>query len=729
MKNQIIILFLLFFAFFSCEKAIESEAEDCAGVPGGNSICGCTDSAAFNYNSDATYDDGTCQTHIDNGDYYLNFNGTNSNVDLGNIFSLGSYTKAAWVKRNYGFLASNNILSGSGGHALWAPQNQGAKLSSGHNGNYNVVQDVDSLPEAVWTFVAVTYDENDGSGTLTLYKNGNQVSQATGIEPPTEGEQLYIGKFNNGNVWNGSIDEVAIWDKALTTAEIIELANVTTDMNASNDRGGYVSSSNLRGYWKMNEGEGVHLSDASGNGNIGTIDLAVWKTCDECGCMDMEACNYDSTATIDNRTCEYEEGPCETCVDREILANDFDLDGICDDLDEDDDNDNVSDDNDIDPFNNMICSDTDDDGCDDCSSGVYDPLNDGPDDDGDGVCNAYLIPGRTVYIVGSSYNEAGILTACYWENGTRVELPGGAWATDIVVVDGTVYTCGTGEATDACYWINTTRYDLPGSWGEAEAIAVDGDDVYVAGWFDNGSCYWKNGEKINLTTGRESQAFSIGIHNNGSVYVGGYFMNNHHYFLPCFWKNGNNRTTLPVPDGGDGEVYDMVLENGSMRYYTGYIFTSGKLGYVQKASYWRHTTRTTLPLGGSQWDIYGAVGNGITIDDGKVYVAGYTDWYEDTNNPYTTGGSFPQYWKNSNIHDLEGGPLTDFGTGIGHDIKVVDGNVVVVGEATRDTSYYDSETSACYWLNGELFYLTNQNDVPTGQEDWYRGIARGVFIE
>ncbi len=729
MRNRFKLFILIIFCFYNCEKDEEFLAEDCAGVSGGNSICGCTDSTAFNYDSNATHDDGSCQLHVDNGDYYLTFNGTNSNVDLGEIFSLGSYTKAAWVKRNYGYGVANNIISGNSGHAFWAPQNQGAKLSAGHNGNYNIVQSPDSLPEGVWTFIAVTYDSNVASGTITLYTNGVQVSQATGVAPPSEGVTTYIGRFGNGSVWYGSIDEVAIWDKALSIFEIIELGNITNDINATFERGSYVSSTDLIGYWKMNEGEGAYLSDASGNGNVGTIDLAVWSTCDGCGCTDMNACNYDPSATIDNRTCEYLDDPCDACVDSQIQTNDYDLDGICDDLDEDDDNDNVNDDSDIDPFDNTICSDTDDDGCDDCSSGIYDPSNDGPDDDGDGICNSYLITGRTVYIVGSSYNEAGILTACYWVDGTRVELPGGAWATDIVVVNGTVYTCGTGESSDACYWINTTRYDLPGDWSEAEAIAVDGDDIYVAGWFDNGSCYWKNGEKINLTTGRESQAFSIGIRNNGSVYVGGYFMNNHHYFLPCFWKDGNNRTTLPVASGGDGEVYDMALEDGNMRYYAGYILTSGKLGYVQKASYWRHTTRTTLPLGGSQWDIYGAIGNGITIENGNVYVAGYTDWYEDTNNPYTTGGWFPQYWKNSNIYDLEGGPMTDFGTGAAHDIKVVDGNVIVVGEATRDTSYYDSYTSACYWLNGELHYLINQNDVPSGQEDWYQSIARGVFVE
>ena len=727
MFKHILFLLILSLVFWACAKDEEPLPQDCAGVAGGNNICGCTDITAFNYNSNATFDDGSCQIHIDNGDYYLSFNGSNSYVDLGDMLSQGSYTKAAWVKRNYGYAVANNIISGNTGHAFWAPQNQGAKLSAGHNGSYTVVQDPDSLPEAVWTFVAVTYDPDVASGTMTLYTNGAQVDQATGVAPQEESTNTYIGQFNNGNIWYGSIDEVAIWNKALGTFEIAELVNSDNDMNATLDRGSYVSSGDLAGYWKMNEGEGEVLSDASGNGHVGTINMAVWNTCDECGCTDATACNYDPAATVDNRTCEYEDDPCDTCVDSEILANDHDSDGICDDADDDDDNDGVLDADDADPFDNTVCSDTDGDGCDDCSSGIYDPSNDGPDDDGDGICNSYIISGRTVYIVGESYNSNGEWGACYWVDGVREELPGGYIATDIVVNNGNVYT--SGSADDACYWINQTRYDLPGDGGEGEAIAVDGNDVYVAGWFDNGSCYWKNGQRINLTTNAESQAFSVGIRSNGDVYVGGYYMNNHHYYIPCFWKNGN-RTNLPIPSGGDGEVYDIAFMDGNMRYYAGYVLkTSSFAGYTPTAVYWRHTTRTDLPMGGSTWDIYGAGAYGITIDGDDIYVAGFTDWFEFTGQEETTGGTFPQYWKNSTIYDLDGGPLTNFGTGQAYDIRVADGNVVVVGIATRDPSYDDSMESACYWLNGELNYLVNQYDVPEGLEGWDWSSAKGVFIE
>jgi hypothetical protein len=67
---------------------------------------------------------------------------------------------------------------------------------------------------------------------------------------------------------------------------------------------------------------------------------------------------------------------------------DFDGDGACDAGDPDDDNDGVDDPLDSDPFDPFVCRDIDGDTCDDCSSGIDDPANDGPDNDSDGQCDA-----------------------------------------------------------------------------------------------------------------------------------------------------------------------------------------------------------------------------------------------------------------------------------------------------------------------------------------------------
>lgn len=83
---------------------------------------------------------------------------------------------------------------------------------------------------------------------------------------------------------------------------------------------------------------------------------------------------------------------CNDCASGSYdLANDgpdADGDGICDFGETDDDDDGVIDGNDLNPTNRFICGDFDEDGCDDCSSGSYDPANDGIDVDGDGLCDS-----------------------------------------------------------------------------------------------------------------------------------------------------------------------------------------------------------------------------------------------------------------------------------------------------------------------------------------------------
>ena len=59
MTKRFLFLLAISSIFWSCGE--ESEPEDCAGVASGDNICGCTDSTASNFDSLATYDDGSCE--------------------------------------------------------------------------------------------------------------------------------------------------------------------------------------------------------------------------------------------------------------------------------------------------------------------------------------------------------------------------------------------------------------------------------------------------------------------------------------------------------------------------------------------------------------------------------------------------------------------------------------------------------------------------------------------
>jgi lysophospholipase L1-like esterase len=153
----------------------------------------------------------------------------NDDLGGGEHFPAGSsYTKTAWVYRTgSGNNGGNNIISGDvdpGGHAFWAPDMFGNMLSAGHNGTWNSVQDAVALSLNTWHFVAVTWD--DATDLMTLYKNGVEVDQAT-VSANVTDATVSIGSFgySNGWMWQGTIDDPRIYDRALSAGQIAALYN------------------------------------------------------------------------------------------------------------------------------------------------------------------------------------------------------------------------------------------------------------------------------------------------------------------------------------------------------------------------------------------------------------------------------------------------------------------------------------------------------------------------
>ncbi len=155
------------------------------------------------------------------------FDGAGDDLSAGENFPTGSsYTKTAWVYRTgSGANGGNNIISGdenSGGHALWAPDSYGNRLSGGHNQTWNSVQDDVALALNTWFFVSLTFDE--ATDKMVLYKNGVAIDSATvsiSVTDPT----ISIGSFgvSNGFMLQGRIDDPRVWNRALTGEQIHSL--------------------------------------------------------------------------------------------------------------------------------------------------------------------------------------------------------------------------------------------------------------------------------------------------------------------------------------------------------------------------------------------------------------------------------------------------------------------------------------------------------------------------
>ena len=137
-----------------------------------------------------------------------------------------------------------------------------------------------------WIFITVIYDyvEND----VSLYRNGvfQEISNMTGAVSPHVDWVYSIGNTLGGSIFNGSIDDVRIYDYARTPAQ------VAWDYN----RGKPIA------HWKFDECQGPTANDASGNGNNGTITIGATGTQDGIGtCTDGDSTN----AWYNGRTGKY----------------------------------------------------------------------------------------------------------------------------------------------------------------------------------------------------------------------------------------------------------------------------------------------------------------------------------------------------------------------------------------------------------------------------------------
>jgi hypothetical protein len=115
------------------------------------------------------------------------------------------------------------------------------------------------LTPGIWQHIAATYDGNE----VVLYVDSVAVASAPrNGQIATNNSVLYLGNRANGNrAFDGSIDEVRIWDRALTASEIA--ANRTIELTGAEP--------GLVGYFQLNEGSGQEAIDATTLGNDGVL--------------------------------------------------------------------------------------------------------------------------------------------------------------------------------------------------------------------------------------------------------------------------------------------------------------------------------------------------------------------------------------------------------------------------------------------------------------------------
>jgi hypothetical protein len=148
----------------------------------------------------------------------LSFDG-DSFVEIGAILPK-TYSKSLWINASSIEQEGNNIFSWDGKHALYVPN---GKLSSGHNNSWGIVKDNEIISLFHWYYVALTY--NSSSKEMILFKNGLVVSTGQ-VADCGELIRSQIGAFKSSYCFKGLIDDVRIYDRALSAAEVQALYNL-----------------------------------------------------------------------------------------------------------------------------------------------------------------------------------------------------------------------------------------------------------------------------------------------------------------------------------------------------------------------------------------------------------------------------------------------------------------------------------------------------------------------
>jgi Concanavalin A-like lectin/glucanases superfamily len=142
-------------------------------------------------------------------------------------------TLSAWVQPTVSQTGWRTIVQRQAdAYFLTASSNQARVPAGGGTIGNNApeVRGSTTIPVNAWTHLAVTYD----GGTLRLYVNGAQVRTraATGAIQTTANPLWMGGNTPYGEYFQGLIDEVRVYNRALTQADI------QTDLNTPIDWSG-----------------------------------------------------------------------------------------------------------------------------------------------------------------------------------------------------------------------------------------------------------------------------------------------------------------------------------------------------------------------------------------------------------------------------------------------------------------------------------------------------------
>ncbi len=188
----------------------------------------------------------------------------NSALNPSSVFTVEAWIKAdKWENSIYsGVIVGKQATNPDRGYCLTVGKNGRAEFTISINGQWKAVNTPAIMGLNVWYHLAGVYD----GSSLKLYINGslqNTLDISSGNHDPASGSAMRLGDNPtwSGRNFEGSIDEVRIWETARTQTEILD--NFTEELTG-NETG-------LLAYWNFNEGSGNTSTTVTDNNLTATF--------------------------------------------------------------------------------------------------------------------------------------------------------------------------------------------------------------------------------------------------------------------------------------------------------------------------------------------------------------------------------------------------------------------------------------------------------------------------
>jgi len=259
-------------------------------------VCGAGNTSA--YSADTAFNSGFAPVQSP-GARSISFNGSTQYLNAGQFnLSGNALTIEGWVKVN-AFKTGFPYISSVAGIEVGDNNSAILRFGDGNLANNKLqftlsfgpsqtkLSSTTAFATNTWYHVAAVYD----GASMKLYVNGVEDASNTVSGNFTANGILYLGRnYDNSRTLNGFLDEFRVWKKALTVQEILaNKCNVAAN------------APSLEANWKMNEGSGIGVLDATANTHFATMVNMTntnWRT--DVACSDQLSVKEGRSEKADN---------------------------------------------------------------------------------------------------------------------------------------------------------------------------------------------------------------------------------------------------------------------------------------------------------------------------------------------------------------------------------------------------------------------------------------------